>query len=60
MTPLLTVAQASRHLAIGKTTAYRYIEAGVLPAVKIGNCVRVEPQALDAFIKQHRMNGKKD
>jgi excisionase family DNA binding protein len=53
---LLTVVQAARELNIGRTLAYqltaRYLagEAGGIPAIRIGGCVRVPRRALEEFV----------
>jgi len=43
---LLTVAEAASILRISRATAYRLVESGELPAVKVGGSIRVGREAL--------------
>jgi excisionase family DNA binding protein len=47
---LLTVPEAARRLAIGRTLTYELIAANELPAVHIGRAIRVPASALDEFV----------
>lgn len=47
---LLTVDEAAEVLAVGRSTVYALLEAGVLRSVKIGRCRRIPTAALDEFI----------
>ena len=50
MTQLLQVKEAARRLGVGRTTAYKLIQTGALPCVRIGRAVRVEQAVLDAWV----------
>ena len=47
---LITVPEAARRLAIGRTLTYELIAARELPAVRIGRAIRVPADAIDAFV----------
>lgn len=47
---LLTVEDAARRLAVGRTTVFGLVSTGRLRSVKIGKCRRVPEAALDEFI----------
>ena len=47
---LITVPEAARRLAIGRTLTYELIAANELPAVRIGRAIRVPADAIDAFV----------
>ena len=51
---LLTIPQAAFVLAVGRTTVYELIGAGILEAVHIGRSVRVPVEAVRAFVDQQR------
>jgi excisionase family DNA binding protein len=46
----LTVTEVADLLRLSKMTVYRLINAGELPAVRIGKSFRVREDDLDAFI----------
>ncbi|HID87447.1 MAG TPA: DNA-binding protein [Anaerolineae bacterium] len=53
---LLTVDQVAEILQVSRTTVYRRIRAGVLPAVKLGHRqVRIRQEDLEAYIEAHRI-----
>jgi excisionase family DNA binding protein len=54
---LLTIPQAARRLAIGRSTAYLLIGAGELEVVHLGRAVRVPADAVDDFIARRRAAG---
>ena len=50
--PLLTVADVTGALGLNQQTVRNYVDAGVLPAVRVGGRrVRIRRSALDAFLK---------
>jgi excisionase family DNA binding protein len=53
---LLTIPQAARVLAVGRTTVYELIAAGDLEAVHIGRSVRVPVEAVRAFVDHQRVS----
>jgi excisionase family DNA binding protein len=52
--PLHTVSQTAEILNASKRTVRRYIERGLLRAVKIGGLVRIDPADLEDLIRDHR------
>jgi len=60
MNNLLNATDVAQRLAISKPFAYRLIQTGAIPSVRIGRCVRVREQDLDAYIgKQVRQDNSK-
>ncbi len=53
---LLTPREAAKALNICERTLYAVTKAGGLPAVRIGRCVRYDPDALKAWIKKSSEN----
>jgi len=51
---LLTVPQAARALAIGRTTLYELIAERRIETVHIGRCTRVPVDAVRAFVEAER------
>ncbi|MGH8651450.1 MAG: helix-turn-helix domain-containing protein [Gammaproteobacteria bacterium] len=52
---LLTLPEAARTLSVATRTVRRLIERGELPKVKVGRCVRVPVEAVQAWVdKQMR------
>lgn len=51
-TALLRIPEVAAELRVGRSTIYRYIEAGELPVVRIGprKLTRIERSALEAYI----------
>ena len=52
--PLLTVQETARILGCSVKSVRRRIEAGDLPAIRDGRLLRVHPDDLDRYIRQHR------
>lgn len=50
----VTIAEAARVLAIGRTTLYELIADGALEVVRIGGSARVPLTALQTFVDQRR------
>lgn len=55
---LITVPEAARRLAIGRTLTYELIASNELPAVRIGRAIRVPADAIDAFIARRRSDDR--
>ena len=55
---LITVPEAARRLAIGRTLTDELIAANGLPAVRIGRASRVPADAIDVFVER-RLNGER-
>jgi excisionase family DNA binding protein len=54
---LISVVEAARRLALGKTKVYELIASGDFPAVKVGRkMVRVDPNDLLGWIDRHRVS----
>jgi excisionase family DNA binding protein len=49
---LVTVREAARLLALGRSTVYELIAAGHLPTIHIGRSVRIRVADLDALISR--------
>lgn len=51
----LTVEEAARRLAIGRTLMYQLVMAGAIDSFKIGRHRRIAVSALQAYVEQQRM-----
>jgi excisionase family DNA binding protein len=51
---LVSVEEAARILAVGRTTIYELIAAGDLEAIHVGRCRRVPFAALHTFVQNRR------
>lgn len=49
---LVTVDEAARRLAIGRSHLYEYLLRGTLRSVRIGRSRRIAPRDLEAFIEE--------
>lgn len=47
---ILTAEQAAEYLQIHKVTVYKYIRAGLLPAVKLGKVYRIYRRDVEALL----------
>lgn len=51
----LSTKEAASHLGIATATLYRLIDAGELPAYRIGRVIRLKQDEVDAFIESARI-----
>ena len=49
MSDRMTVQEIATRLAIGRATVYQMLEAGVIPAIRIGKCWLVTRYAFDKW-----------
>ncbi len=49
---LLTIEQAAACLAISRAHAYRLVQRGELPAIRLGRSRRITRVALEAFVER--------
>jgi len=49
--PLLSRSEAAERLAVSKSTIYRLIRSGELPAYKVGHQVRISAVAIENYIR---------
>ena len=54
---LVTVAEAARRLAIGRSHLYRYVQTGRLRSIQLGRARRVAVGDLAAFVDEARETG---
>jgi excisionase family DNA binding protein len=47
---LLTVAEVARTLRVSNMTVYRLVNAGELPALRIGKSYRLRPDDVDRYL----------
>lgn len=47
---VLTVEEAAQQLGIGRSLAWRLVQEGKLPSVRLGRCVRVPKQELEQWL----------
>ncbi|MDH3958218.1 MAG: helix-turn-helix domain-containing protein [Actinomycetota bacterium] len=48
---LLTVAEVATILRLSKMTVYRMVNAGTLPALKVGRSVRIPEHVVDEYLR---------
>ena len=48
---LLTVAEVAAVLRVSRMTVYRLVEAGTLPAARIGRSLRIPRPAVDGYLR---------
>lgn len=58
-TELLSVRRASRRLGLHRATTYNLIRRGVIPAMRVGGSIRLDPRELDAWLAEQR-TGRSD
>lgn len=59
MKNLLTVQEVAEELAYTKTTVYRMIQRGDLPAYKVGSEYRIQREDLERFVSSGRVGASK-
>lgn len=52
--PLLDVTAASVFLGISRRQVHRLVERNELPAVRVGERIRIIPEELRAYLERHR------
>ncbi len=55
--PFLTVPDVAARLQVKKATVYGWIFRRVLPHVKVGKFVRIDPKDFDEFLRLNRRGG---
>ena len=55
---LLTVAQVSEVLGLGRTKVYELIACERLPVIRFGRAVRISRDSLQQWIEQREQQGK--
>lgn len=48
----LTVAEVARQLRVSNMTVYRLVQAGELPAVRVGRSYRINADDLDRYLAE--------
>ncbi len=48
--PFLTVRDVANELRLDRSTVYRLVERGEIPAVRVGGSIRIDPAELRAYI----------
>ena len=56
----LTVAEVAELMRLSRMTVYRLVHGGELPAVRVGRSFRVPQDALDAYLREHSVDGAGD
>jgi predicted DNA-binding transcriptional regulator AlpA len=57
---LLKAKDISKILNISRSMAYRLLDEGIIPSIRINQAVRVHPKDLANFIDANRMAAHKD
>jgi excisionase family DNA binding protein len=53
---LVRVVEAAEMLSLGRSKTYALVQAGVIPSIKIGGCVRISVDALHEFLRNQAEN----
>lgn len=53
--PLLSVREAAARLAVSPATVRRWIAGGEMPALRIGNSVRIDPERLADWLAEREV-----
>jgi excisionase family DNA binding protein len=48
---LMSVEAVAAHLCVSVRTVYRWVERGIIPAIKIGSTIRFAPAQIEAVIQ---------
>ena len=48
--PLLSLTEVAARLSVSRATVYKLCSSGKLAHVRIGNAIRVQPEALAAYV----------
>jgi excisionase family DNA binding protein len=56
LTPLLTIPDVADICRVSTKTVRRWIKAGDLVAIRLGNQLRIAPEDLDRFIRLSRIS----
>ena len=59
MSRMLTLKQASERLGLHINTVRRYVQKGMIPAVKFEKAVRIEEKDLEEFVKERKQGAKR-
>lgn len=51
----ISATEAARRIDVTQRTIYRYINAGDLPAVKVGSLIRIATDDFDRWLEAHRI-----
>jgi excisionase family DNA binding protein len=51
----LSVTEVARLLSLCRASVYRYIDAGIIPAIRIGTTLRVDPKALAQCLRRRAL-----
>lgn len=52
---MMSLEEVAERLGVHRTTVYRLVMAGELPAAKIGRQWRIEPDDLERYLRRARM-----
>lgn len=55
--PLLTYQQAAKILGVTPRTVWNLVDNGLLPAIRFGRSVRIDPADLRSFIERCKRGG---
>jgi len=51
----LSVREVARLLGLCRASVYRYIDTGIIPAIRIGTTLRIDPKALAQCLRQRAL-----
>lgn len=50
---VLTVVEAGQELRVGRSAAYALVHSGKLRSIRVGKCIRIPREAVEAFLSAH-------
>jgi excisionase family DNA binding protein len=56
---LMSVANAAKHLGIGRASLYELVSAGEIEHVRVGNRIFISQDQMNAFIRTHSRAGER-
>ncbi len=57
MKQYLNIAALAERLLVKRSTLYAWAEQGMIPHVKLGRLLRFDPDDIDAWLQNHRVEG---
>ena len=57
MKQYLNIAALAEHLLVKRSTLYSWAEQGMIPHLKLGRLLRFDPDEIEAWLQDHRVEG---
>lgn len=56
--PMQTLPQVAAHLGISRRKAWELVNSGEIPSFRVGRCLRLDPQDVDAWVRKQKKGGR--